>query len=390
MKTAKLTFVFILLTLSVLPGFSQSPKSINEISFFKAKYTKDHVWDVQRNPPSAQAGNKWQLSGLAKALDENGSPINWGNGRYLMLVPEVDNINGRHLITDDVYNMGAKYIVALHLYEKNGTFVKVVSKWGTISGLGSKGFLYEAKMRYGTFFSTTPQHSSLAITYAPKYGKISKVSELITEVENSIHQQAGNNLKGNAHKRPPVQRKNLKNKHLQKDRKGNSLAADVKEEEEINVENDMLTNQIPVGYYTLMARCSQKMLDVLDASKKDGAKIQQWRLNGNIAQHWKIEPVEGAPGYYTLTARCSGKVLDVLNASTMNGAVIQQWRLNGNVAQHWKIEPVPGAEGYYILTARCSGKVLDVLDASTKDGAKIQQWYLNGNIAQHWKLDLVK
>ncbi len=150
-----------------------------------------------------------------------------------------------------------------------------------------------------------------------------------------------------------------------------------------------LQAQIATGYYTLTARCSGKVLDVLDASKLDGATIQQWSLNGNIAQHWLIEPVKGAAGYYTLTARCSGKLLDVLDASKKDGAKIQQWKLNGNIAQHWKIEPVAGAAGYYTLTARCSGKLLDVLDASKKDGAKIQQWKLNGNIAQHWKLDKV-
>jgi thiol-disulfide isomerase/thioredoxin len=150
-----------------------------------------------------------------------------------------------------------------------------------------------------------------------------------------------------------------------------------------------LQAQIATGYYTLTSRCSGKVLDVLDASKLDGAKIQQWSLNGNIAQHWKIDPVQDAPGYYTLTAKCSGKVLDVLDASKLDGAKIQQWKLNGNIAQHWKIDPVQGASGYYTLTSRCSGKVLDVLNASKLDGAKIQQWKLNGNIAQHWKLDMV-
>ena len=324
------------------------PKVNLEASFINAKYTKDMVWDVQRSPAYPVAGQDWTLSGLNNALDASGTPIDWGRGRYLMVGLEATPVKGSYAFVDDINNSGKTYNISLNLYESNGTLVKVVSKWGKIVGMGAQGFMYEVEGQYGTFFSTVSYNTKSVVKYKPTLATVTKLSEL------------------------------------------DYKKAAARQSEMPKVVAEPSQGQIAIGYYTLTARCSGKVLDVLDASKMDGAKIQQWKLNGNVAQHWKIEPVSGAPGYYTLTARCSGKVLDVLDASKLDGAKIQQWKLNGNIAQHWKIDPVNGAPGYFILTSRCSGKVLDVLDASKMDGAKIQQWSLNGNIAQHWKLDLVK
>ncbi len=342
MKSLKVLFIFVLISVSVQITKAQRPGSLNQSSIFNIKFTRDKVWDVQRDPAYPIAGRDWTISGLNNALDASGATIDWGAGRYLMLVAEVDNSNGANSLMDDGSKKGIRHNVALKLFEGNGRLVKVVSKWGKIYGMGAQGFMYEEEGMYGTFFSAVPVNKTAVIKYKPSFARVTRLSE----IDKSPEKQ--------------------------------------------NANTESVASQIPIGYYTLTARCSGKLLDVLDASKLDGARIQQWKQNGNIAQHWKIEPVPGAPGYYILTARCSGKVLDVLDASTLDGVKIQQWKLNGNIAQHWKIDPVQGAPGYFILTARCSGKVLDVLDASTLDGAKIQQWKLNGNIAQHWKLDMVR
>jgi peroxiredoxin len=322
-------------------------KGITDAPSFMTKYTKNQVWDVQRSPAYPTAGQDWVLTGLKAAYDASGSPIDWGYGRYVMLVADEDNSRSSNSLVDDVNNSGKKYNVALKLFESNGTLVKVLSKWGKIVGIGAQGFMYEEEGSYGTFFSASTVSSSSVVTYKPSLASVTRMSELVKVYKDNKQKEEPNNNPGNSQA------------------------------------------QITTGYYTLTARCSGKVLDVLDGSKADGAKIQQWKLNGNIAQHWKIEPVSGDPGYYTLTAKCSGKVLDVLDGSKADGAKIQQWKLNGNQAQHWKIEPVRGASGYYILVSRTSGKVLDVLDGSKNDGATIQQWKLNGNIAQHWKLDMV-
>ncbi len=336
---------------NVVAKTNDLPKVNMESSFINAKYTKDKVWDVQRSPAYPVAGQDWTLSGLNNALDFSGKPIDWGNGRYLMVALEATPVKGSYTFSDDINNSGKTYTISLQLFESNGTMVKVVSKWGKIIGMGAQGFMYEVEGQFGTFFSTVAYNTKSVVKYRPTLAVVTKLSEL--DFVKAAAKQA---------ELPKV----------------------------VTEPSQPSQGQIAVGYYTLTARCSGKVLDVLDASTMDGAKIQQWKLNGNVAQHWKIDPVKGAPGYYTLTSRCSGKVLDVLDASKLDGAKIQQWKLNGNIAQHWKIDPVNGAPGYFILTSRCSGKVLDVLDASTQDGAKIQQWSLNGNNAQHWKLDMVK
>ena len=327
------------------------PGNYNQAGIFNAKFTRDQVWDVQRDPAYPVAGQDWKLSGLQDALDASRAKIQWGVGRYLMLVAEADNSNGRNSLSDEENRNGPRQNVALKLFESNGQLVKIISRWGKIIGMGEQGFMYEEEGKIGTFFSAIPVNKNDIIRYKPNFATVTRMSEL---GRGSV--PPGDNVM------PAPQRMN----------------------------NESSPASIAIGFYTITSQCSGKVLDVLDASKLDGARIQQWKLNGNVAQHWKIEPVPGAPGYYTLTSRCSGKVLDVLDASKLDGAKIQQWKRNGNFAQHWKIDPVAGASGYFILTSRSSGKVLDVLDASTSDGAIIQQWKLNGNNAQHWKLDLLR
>jgi len=350
MKSLKVLFVFTLMALALFNAKAQRPENFNQSGIFNAKFTKDQVWDVQRDPAYPVAGKDWTLSGLKDALEASGANIQWGAGRYLMLVAEADNSNGRNSLSDEGNRNGPRQNVALKLFENNGRLVKVVSQWGKIIGMGEQGFMYEEEGMYGTFFSATPVNRNAVIRYKPNYATVTRMSELGRGSESR---------RPNATPEPP------------------------------GINNGSSQSSIAIGFYLLTSKCSGKVLDVLDASKLDGARIQQWKRNGNVAQHWKIEPVSGAPGYYILTSRCSGKVLDVLDASTQDGAKIQQWSLNGNAAQHWKITPVASAPGYFLLTSRCSGKVLDVLDASTQDGAKIQQWKQNGNAAQYWKLDLV-
>jgi len=323
-----------------------SPVNLN-LPFFNAKYTKERVWDVQRSPAFPVAKQNWVLSGLKNPLDASGAPIDMSAGRYLMFVADGNTSNAGLTILDDVVKKGTKYNVSLNLYESNGKLVKVISKAGKLYGVGDKGFMYENEGSFGTFFSVFAVNASSVITYKPNVAQVTKLSEF-----------------------------------------SNTTTSDVVDNVKPNIEP--VVTKITAGYYTLTAECSGKLLDVLDASPLDGAVIQQWKLNGNQAQHWKIDPIAGAPGYYTLTSRTSGKLLDVLDASKNDGAKIQQWKLNGNQAQHWKIEAVAGKPGYFVLTSRTSGKALSVVGESKVDGAKIEQRQVNGHSSQAWKLDQVR
>lgn len=134
------------------------------------------------------------------------------------------------------------------------------------------------------------------------------------------------------------------------------------------------------GIYTLTAKCSGKVLDVVDVSTADGAKMQQWTNYTAGNQQFRADDMGG--GYYKLTAVHSGKVLDVPSSSTSTGVRLQQWTDNGTDAQRWRI--VDTGDGYYKLISKASGLAADVASASTADGAAVQQWTDNGTDAQKW------
>lgn len=92
------------------------------------------------------------------------------------------------------------------------------------------------------------------------------------------------------------------------------------------------------GIYTLADKASGKVLDVIDVSTANGAKMQQWTNYTANNQKFKVEST--GDGYYKLTAVHSGKVLDVPNSSTVSGVQLQQWDDNGTNAQRWSIVDV--------------------------------------------------
>ncbi len=137
-------------------------------------------------------------------------------------------------------------------------------------------------------------------------------------------------------------------------------------------------------YYIITAKHSGKALDVTMGDKNDGAKVQQYTLNGSDAQIWRANL--GSKGWI-LTAKHSKKVLDVSNGSKDDGAQIQQYTANGTEAQTWHVTSL--GDGYYKVISKNSGKALDVSMGSKNDGAKIQQYTWNGSDAQRWKFTQV-
>ncbi|AZK47907.1 RICIN domain-containing protein [Paenibacillus lentus] len=143
---------------------------------------------------------------------------------------------------------------------------------------------------------------------------------------------------------------------------------------------DSAPNIVSGGVYTLTSKASGKVLDVVDVSTADGAKMQQWTNYSASNQRFKVEST--GDGYYKLTAMHSSKVLDVPSSSPTSGVQLQQWTDNGTNAQRWMLADAGG--GYYKLVSKASGLVMDVASSSTADGAAVQQWTDNGTDAQKW------
>jgi len=157
---------------------AQPSGNISKAIFFKNKFGQGKVWDVQRTPVNPVAGQAWKISGLKAALDVNKATIDWGVGRYLMFVAEVDNANTANSLADDVDKTNTKYNISLKLFEHNGTLVKVISKWGNIIGIGTTSFMYEAEGKTGIFFYIYGTAAAKVFEYTPDVVKANKLSQL--------------------------------------------------------------------------------------------------------------------------------------------------------------------------------------------------------------------
>ncbi|WP_433252600.1 RICIN domain-containing protein [Streptosporangium sp. CA-135522] len=133
---------------------------------------------------------------------------------------------------------------------------------------------------------------------------------------------------------------------------------------------------------TLVARHSDKCLDVYGGSTRNGADVIQWTCTGGLNQDWSLVATDS--GYYTIEAAHSGKCLDVYGGSTRNGADAIQWTCAGTPNQQWKL--VQEDDGYFSVVARHSGKCLDVYGGGTSDGADVIQWTCAGTPNQQWRL----
>jgi beta-glucosidase len=92
------------------------------------------------------------------------------------------------------------------------------------------------------------------------------------------------------------------------------------------------------GYFQIANRnASDKVLDVAGGTGAtgDGAKVRLWTSTGAANQQWKPEPVGN--GYYRLIARHSNKCLEVPGAPEQNGVVLEQRTCNGSAAQAFRL-----------------------------------------------------
>jgi hypothetical protein len=141
---------------------------------------------------------------------------------------------------------------------------------------------------------------------------------------------------------------------------------------------------LPTQTKKLIAKHSNKCLDVNGAGYGDGTNVIQWTCHGGANQQWRLEPVQTVGNYYRILAHHSGKALDVSGISTATGANVHQWEWWMGDNQLWELIPQGG--GYYLVKAKHSGKCLDVSGVSTADGANVYQWDCHGGGNQLWRI----
>ncbi|MCH7231094.1 RICIN domain-containing protein [Glycomyces sp. L485] len=160
---------------------------------------------------------------------------------------------------------------------------------------------------------------------------------------------------------------------------GGNIDITVNEGEAVRV---VFANTDPSTTTEIVARHSDKCLDVVSASTDNGADAIQWDCHGGDNQQWRLE--NAGDGYFQIVASHSGKCLDVVDASTDNNARIEQWGCSDGLHQQWELRDT--GDGYVEIVARHSGKCLDVVSASTDDGARLQQYDCWDGTNQHWSL----
>ncbi|WP_214107497.1 RICIN domain-containing protein [Acrocarpospora catenulata] len=126
--------------------------------------------------------------------------------------------------------------------------------------------------------------------------------------------------------------------------------------------------------YELRPLNSGKCLDVVNGSRANGARIQQWTCSGNSQQKWYIRSTGHPSGeLYTIVSAHSGACLDLRDSNPGNGAVVQQWTCSGGYNQQWWLT-WDATMGAYRIKAGVGDRCLDVTGASTANGAYMQTW----------------
>lgn len=136
---------------------------------------------------------------------------------------------------------------------------------------------------------------------------------------------------------------------------------------------------------TIIAKHSNKCLNVRSDAALNGAVTEQLTCDGQPSQNWIFR--DTGAGRYQIVSGNSGKCLDVPNGSTVDGAILQQWDCAVENKQLWTLQEEP--DGYFRVISVASGKCLDVAGIQTDDGRAVQQWSCLDQDNQRWRMRTV-
>lgn len=114
---------------------------------------------------------------------------------------------------------------------------------------------------------------------------------------------------------------------------------------------------------------SNKCLDVSQASRAEGAAVQQWSCHGGANQVWLVR--HKGNGQHEIVLSNSDLCLDVQYASLANRAHLIQFRCHGGTNQRFLVDMV---NGKLRIRAVHSSKCLDIEEGSIIDGKKLIQF----------------
>lgn len=130
----------------------------NNSTFLAQKFTAKMAWDGGRHPSGMwpKKGKSWNLINIARCLDiGTGRPVDWGphGDRYLQFDVDFYPKMAPGSLKDDMFGSNESFTLVLRLYEKDGTYVRTVSKSGAFMGFAPGFFYYNQENTYGTLFT---------------------------------------------------------------------------------------------------------------------------------------------------------------------------------------------------------------------------------------------
>jgi hypothetical protein len=134
--------------------------------------------------------------------------------------------------------------------------------------------------------------------------------------------------------------------------------------------------------YFIIARHSEKVLDIKDKSTDEGASIVQNTQQIINRQTWNVTNAGG--NYYSIVNDSSKLCLDVKNQSVEDSALIIQTTYTGDESQQWSIDFL--GEGCYKIINRHSNKSLEVEAASAEEGIPLIQMAYTDSTNQHFTI----
>ncbi|WP_328323587.1 RICIN domain-containing protein [Kribbella sp. NBC_00382] len=133
--------------------------------------------------------------------------------------------------------------------------------------------------------------------------------------------------------------------------------------------------------YELVAKHSNKCMDVSGQSAEDLAPLQNWDCYGPLSQRFRLVPVAGTDQYEVQVGHANGqpsdkaRCLDMYWGSTADNTQVVQHECHGGANQQVLLEYVEGSSYDTVLQLRFahSGKCAGIAGSSTANGAKLVQ-----------------
>ncbi|MBP3707019.1 MAG: RICIN domain-containing protein [Clostridia bacterium] len=137
------------------------------------------------------------------------------------------------------------------------------------------------------------------------------------------------------------------------------------------------------GEYVIKSAVNDRfVLDITEASKADLANVEIWSNNGGNNQKFYIKNVGN--GEYTIIAKHSNRSLDVPGLSNKEGTSLKQYSYNGGTNQKWILKETP--DGYFNIVSKCNGLLIDVVEGKMRDGTDVVMWGANNGKNQKFKI----